>query len=92
MKKQIIAKDFYKALIRANPDSWDKVIVRFEPDKKSQKLFKEELKSNPFKINKDYLCLGEIKNMPEHFIYVDTTGKVFWGYHNDFFRILTEDD
>ena len=46
----------------------------------------------PFERGEDYLCLGEIKNMKDHFIFVDKAGKVLYGYHNDDFRILTEDE
>jgi hypothetical protein len=38
------------------------------------------------------LCLGEIKDMPGHVAVVDKKGKVMWGYHDDNFRQVTDED
>lgn len=38
------------------------------------------------------LCLGEIENMPSHYIIVTKTGKVVWGLHDDMFRLLSEEE
>jgi hypothetical protein len=38
------------------------------------------------------LCLGEIKDMPGHIAVVDSRGKVMWGYHDDNFREITDND
>jgi len=37
-------------------------------------------------------CLGEIEDMPGHVAVVDKNGKVIWGYHDDNFRELTDND
>lgn len=66
---------------------WINTIVIYKPN------YKEISKINPsfkkkddiFKENECYLCLGEIRNMPNHFIYVDKNGKIYWGYHDDYF-------
>ena len=70
--------------------NWKNKLVRFEPTKEDLKLWNKQAK--PFKIGEDYLCLGEIKNMPDHFIYVDIKGKIYWGYHDDMFRLLGVDE
>lgn len=47
----------------------------------------------PFKYNHTYLFMGEIANMPEHCVVVDTkTNEIFSGYHTDTFVELTEDE
>jgi len=45
----------------------------------------------PFKNGDHVLFLGEIKNMPDHYVIVDVDGKIHWGYH-DYFRILSEEE
>ncbi len=71
---------------------WENVIVKFEPTKEDLRMWGKQIKETPFEIGKCYLCLGEIKNMPEHFIYVDNEGKIYWGYHDDLFRLLKEEE
>jgi hypothetical protein len=73
-------------------EEWKNKIVKFSPNKEAIKMWGKQIKKIPFKIEETYLCLGEIGNMPEHFIFVDIKGKIYWAYHNDFFKILTEDE
>ena len=48
--------------------------------------------SGIFKQGEVMLFLGEIVDMPGHCIIVNEKGKVFWGYHTENFRALTEDE
>jgi len=64
---------------------WVNTIVIFSPSKEDLDKWGKEIKRQPFKVGESYLCLGEIRNMPEHYIYVDRRGKVYWGWHSDFF-------
>lgn len=48
--------------------------------------------SYPFKHGDHLLHLGEIKNMPGHLAVVNREGKVVWGFHDDNFRLPTEDE
>ncbi len=85
-----------KRLKKIKKQNWKNKIVRFEPTEEDLKMFGEgnppQLKDTPFKIREDYLCLGEIENMPDHFIYVDNKGKIYWGYHDDMFRLLSVEE
>ncbi len=47
-------------------------------------------RGTPFKKGKEYLCLGEIKNMEEHIIIVDDEGKIQWAYHPEHFKIVKD--
>lgn len=38
------------------------------------------------------LCLGEITNMPGHYVIVGKNGKVVYGLHSDIFQELSEDE
>ena len=69
---------------------WERKLVKFCPSK--EEFNKYNYEESPFRIGEVFLCLGEIKNMPEHYIFIDKNGRIFWGYHNDFFKILTEDE
>ena len=53
-------------------------------------LHKGYEKSYPFENDEHMLFLGEIEDMPGHCAVVNRSGKVFWGYHTDNFRDLTE--
>ena len=46
----------------------------------------------PFANGDTMLMLGEIEQMPGHVVVVNKEGKVFWGYHDDHFRKLTEEE
>jgi hypothetical protein len=46
----------------------------------------------PFKDGDYLLCLGEIKNQKGHVAVVNSKGKVYFGYHIENFRLLTNDD
>lgn len=75
-------------------ENWKNKVVIFEPKNEDIKLCEENIIKGriPFKIGEQYLCLGEIENMKEHFIYVDFKGRVFWAYHSDFFRLINDED
>ena len=46
----------------------------------------------PFSDDLPMIYLGEIFNMPEHGIFIGQSGKCYFGYHIDNFRVLKEDE
>ena len=52
----------------------------------------KEYDQYPWKENDVLLCLGEIKNMPWHYAFATRDGKVYWGYHGDFVRQLSNEE
>jgi hypothetical protein len=46
----------------------------------------------PFANGDTMLMLGDIEQMPGHVVVVNKDGRVFWGYHDDNFRKLTEEE
>jgi len=48
--------------------------------------------NNQLKKDMDYLLIGEIDNMPEHFVVADSDGNIFWGYHMDNFMELESNE
>ena len=38
------------------------------------------------------LLLGEISNMPDHLAFTNRSGKIFYGYHPENFRILSDEE
>ncbi len=48
---------------------------------------------NPeIRLGETVLLLGEITNMPGHLAFTNLSGKIFFGYHPENFRILSEDE
>jgi len=45
----------------------------------------------PFKNGDHVLFMGEIENMPGHYVVVDENNNIHWGYHN-YFRILSAEE
>ena len=59
----------------------DKIELKF------RKIYEKNLGKGP------YIFFGEIPNMPEHCVVVDTkTGKISSGFHTDNFVELTDDE
>ena len=80
-----MAKDYCEHL------GWEMKQVKFVGIKGIKDFLKKF--KYPFKLNEVYLCLGEIKNMPGHYAYVEQkTGRVYWGYHSDTFEETVEDE
>ena len=46
----------------------------------------------PFSDDLPMIYLGEISNMPEHGIFIGQSGKCYFGYHIDNFRVLRESE
>ena len=46
----------------------------------------------PFSDDMPMIYLGEIANMPEHGIFIDQSGRCYFGYHISNFRELSEDE
>ena len=52
-----------------------------------------EKRMNPeIHLNDVVLLLGEISNMPGHLAFTNRSGKVFYGYHPENFRILSDEE
>lgn len=45
----------------------------------------------PWRNNDTVLLLGEIENMPNHYVIATSDGRIHYGYHNDFFVDVEED-
>ena len=69
-------------------------LVRFEfPERGTyaghEQYYEDMLECKP---GTTLLCLGEIENMPGHYILVNKAGKVTWGIHDDLFRALSDEE
>lgn len=58
----------------------------------SQVIFDGVINLDEFKEGDVCLYLGEIPNMLAHVAVATRDGKVKWGYHEDNFRVIPEDD
>jgi len=61
-------------------------LVIFDPAFTEEEWINGWEKAFPFKRGETLVCLGEIRQMPNHCIVVNSKGKVFWGFDSGHFR------